>query len=391
MIPILYDKGEFSFTSGGLGRLKDCVSCIVTEERNGIYECDFEYPVGGLNYDLIEVGRIICVSHDISYVTAPAISSEAISDEQSDILTDENGFALTATRTLYPEEYDAQPFDIVSMSRPIDGVVRFHCVHISYRQSYLTVTGSSINSLASALNLLENSSSPANPFVYQTDKASTGYLASADGVPKTVRSMLGGTEGSILDAYGGEFEWDKWNVILHEKRGVHRDFAIRYGVNMLDYNEDLDISGTYMSCVPYWTDGTNTVVGTRQISTGTTITGRGECVPLDVSNKFETQPTAGQVEAMGLALMNETNPMVPTQTIHVEFLRLQDVGYESLKNLFECKLCDTVDVVFPEYNTSGQFKIVKTVWDVLRDKYESMELGDLSVTLAEALGIRKGK
>jgi phage-related protein len=67
------------------------------------------------------------------------------------------------------------------------------------------------------------------------------------------------------------------------------------------------------------------------------------------------------------------------------------VGYESLKNLFECKLCDTVDVVFPEYNTSGQFKIVKTVWDVLRDKYESMELGDLSVTLAEALGIRKGK
>ena len=391
MIPILYDKGEYNFTSAGLGRLSDCISCVVTEERNGVYECDFEYPVGGKNYDLIELGRIICVSHDISFVSSPVIANAAISDEQYEDITDENGIALTASATFYPEEYDAQPFDIVSMSRPIDGVVSFHCVHISYRQSYLTVTGSSIDSLDDAFTLLENSAVPTNPFSYQTDKASTGYLAAADGVPRSVRSMLGGMEGSILDAYGGEYEWDKWNVILHGSRGVHRDFAIRYGVNMLDYNEDLDISETYMSCVPYWTDGTNTVVGSRQISTGTTLTGRGECVPLDVSSRFESQPTVAQVQAMGQTVMAETNPMIPTQTIHVEFLRLQDVGYDNLAKLFECRLCDTIDVVFPDYGVTGQFKIVKTVWDALRDKYESMELGDLSVTLAEALGIKKGK
>ena len=52
-----------------------------------------------------------------------------------------------------------------------------------------------------------------------------------------------------------------------------------------------------------------------------------------------------------------------------------------------CRLCDTIKVIFPGYNSTGIFKIVKTVWNVLMDRYDSMELGDLSATLSEALGI----
>ena len=349
MIPILYEKDETAFASNGLGRLRDCISCKCVEERNSIFEVDFEYPITGANYDLIKVGRIIGVTHD--------------------------------------DRGDIEPFDIVSFSRPIDGVVTFHCTHISYRQSYLTVNGSNINSLADAFTMLANAE-PSNPFTYQTDKDSTGYLASADGVPKTVRSILGGVEGSILDAYGGEYEWDKWAVILHQSRGQQRDFSIRYGVNMLDYNEDFDSAGTYSSCIPYWTDGATTIVGDRQESGSATITGRGECVPLDVSDKFESKPTKAQVEAMGLSVMNSRQPFLPTQNIHVEFVRLQDMGeFAEYQNLLTCRLCDTIKVVFPYYDTYGYFKIVKTTWDVLMDRFESMELGDLSVTLSEALGI----
>ena len=352
MIPILYNSGETDFTSNGLGRLRDMISCKCYEERNGIYEVDFEYPVTAEDFNDIQIGRIIGVTHD--------------------------------------ESEDIQPFDIVSFTRPIDGIVTFHCTHISYRQSYMTVTGSNINSLADAFTLL-SSAEPSNPFTYQTDKTSTGYLASADGVPKTVRSMLGGVEGSILDAYGGEYEWNRWTVILHNSRGTVRNFTVRYGVNMLDYNEELDSQGTYSSCIPYWTDGTTTIVGDRRDSGFSTVTGRGECVPLDVSEKFEEQPTKAEVEAMGFSVMNSKNPMIPSQNIHVEFVRLQDLGYEGLENLLQCKLCDTIKVVFPFYNTTGDFKIVKTVWDVLQDRYESMELGDLSVTLSEALGISSGR
>ncbi len=349
MIPIVYSKDEVAFISNGLGRLRDMISCVVTEERNGVYECDFEYPVGGVNYEDIQIGNIIGVTHD--------------------------------------ESGDVQPFDIVSYSKPINGIITYHCTHISYRQSYITAIGSNINSLADALTLLA-SAQPSNPFSYQTDRSSVGYFGAADGKPHSVRQMLGGIRGSILDAYGGEYEWDKWQVILHSARGQDRDFTIRYGVNMLDYNEDYDFEGTYSSCIPYWTDGTITVVGNRVDSYGSTITGRGECVPLDLSDKFETEPTQAQVEATALSYMTNNNTFIPTQNIHVEFVRLQDFDeYAGFANLLECNLCDTINVIFPDYNSSGQFKIVKTVWDVLKDRYESMELGDLSVTLADALGV----
>lgn len=351
MIPILYDKTETGFNSNGLGRLRDCISAVVTEERNGVYELDFEYPMSAEDFSQIQIGRIVGVTHD--------------------------------------ETDDIQPFDIVSYSRPINGIVTFHCVHISYRQSYMTVTGSNINSLADAFTLL-STAEPDNPFTYWTDKDSTGYMASADGTPRSVRQLLGGVEGSILDAYGGEYEWDKFLVKLHSSRGQLRNFSIRYGVNMLDYKEDFDSQGTYSSCIPYWTDGETKVVGDRQDSPTATITGRGECVPMDVSDKFEAQPTKAEVEAMGLSMLTSKQTALPTQNIHVEFVRLQDLGYEDLSSLMQCKLCDTIKVVFPDYNATGQFKIVKTVWNVLKDRYDSMELGDLSATLSEALGISNG-
>lgn len=352
MIPILYEKDETVFVSNGLGRLRDITEAKVVEERNGVYELDFSIPITSEDYEQIQLGRIVGVTHD--------------------------------------DSDDIQPFDIVSYEKPIDGVVNFHCTHISYRQSYLTVYGTNINSLADAFARLKNYAIPTNPFTYETDKTSTGYLSSADGVPRSVRSMLGGIEGSILDAYGGEYEWDKFRVILHASRGTDRDFTIRYGVNMVDFNEELSTEGTYSSCIPYWTDGTKVVKGNR-VDYGSTITGRGECVPLDVSDKFESKPTAAQVEAKALSMMKSSNSYSPTQNIHVEFVRLQDMPeYAGFGNLLQCGLCDTIKVIFPFNTSAATFKIVKTTWDVLGDRYESMELGDLSMSLSEALGISNG-
>lgn len=354
MIPILYEKDETVFASNGLGRLRDCISCVVTEERNGIYECDFEYPIDGVNYDRIQLGRIIAVEHD--------------------------------------ESNDVQPFDIVGYSRPINGIVTFHCTHISYRQCALTVSGTNINSLADAFTMLGNAV-PTNPFSYWTDKASTGFLASADGIPHSVRQVLGGMEGSILDSYGGEYEFDTWTVKLWNARGEVKPFTIRYGVNLTDYNEDVDYSNTFTACIPYWTgqdDSGNdvTVKGSMQQTTYPSFNGATRCIPLDVTDKFETKPSVAQVEAEGLAYINNNQTYLPEQNITVDFIRLSDSPeYEQFATLQTCKLCDSINVVFPRYNMEGLFKIVKTEYDVLQERYTKMELGTLSTTLAEALGI----
>lgn len=349
MIPILYEKDEVAFTTNGLGRLRDCLTCTVTEERNGIYECDFSYPVDGQRFADIIPGRIIGVTHD--------------------------------------DTGDVQPFDIVGYSKPINGVITFHAVHVSYRQIAMTATGNNISTIADAFTMLSGAK-PSNPFSYFTDRPGTGHMGAANGVPQSVRSLLGGVEGSILDTYGGEYLFDRWSVQLLTARGEKKSFSIRYGVNMLDYNEDYDISGAFSACIPYWTDGTATVVGDMQTN-GQTVTGRGECAPLDVSEKFENKPTKAQVEAAGLSYLISRSPQLPAQTIDVSFVRLQDLGYEDLQNLLKCSLCDTITVIFPGH-MSGDFKIVKTVWDVLRNKYEEMELGQLSTSLSEALGVGSG-
>jgi hypothetical protein len=141
MKPILYDFGETSFASNGLGRLDDTIECLVTEERNGIYECDFTYPVTGARFYDILPGRSIAVTHG--------------------------------------DGGDVQPFDIVSMSRPIDGKVTFHAVHVSYRLTGIVAKAKNINSLADAFQALVETAQPSDAMVFDYMRANTHHAAYA--------------------------------------------------------------------------------------------------------------------------------------------------------------------------------------------------------------------
>lgn len=350
MIPILYERNETEFTSNGLCRLRDCLSFVVTEERNGIYEASFEYPVDGANYDMIQCGRIVAAVHD--------------------------------------DSGDVQPFDIVSYTKPISGIVTFHAVHVSYRLNYIVARGTGVVNVDSAFTMLKDSGQPENPFTYSADFLSTAYMASADGTPRSVRQFLGGVEGSILDTYGGEYGFDKFSVKLYAHRGIDRNFIIRYGVNLLSYSDEVDYQETYSSCIPFWSSNGERLVGSRVDLSTATYNGRNNCIPLDLTEKFEGKPSLADLQSMALSHMQSRQTQLPTQTIKVDFVRLQDMGeFADYQSLLECNLCDTIGVVFPLYNMSGRFKIVKTEYNVLSERYESMELGALSTSLAEALGI----
>lgn len=355
MIPILYDSDETVFASNGLGRLRDCTSCVVTEERNGVYEVQFEVPVDGINFDRIQCGRIIAVTHD--------------------------------------ETNDIQPFDIYSYEKPINGKVTFHARHISYRLNKMTLTGGAgATGIQNAFALLANST-PANPFTFETDITNTtSYMSATAGAPITVRQVLGGVQGSILDAFGGEYEWDKWTVKLWKGRGEDQALTIRYGVNLIDYNEDIDFANTYTAMLPYWAGNSNgrdvIVRGDVVYSGSESFDGHEAVVPMDFSQKFENKPTKAALNSLASTYMNANNTNMPSQSIKVDFVRLADTEeYKQYAKLQSCKLCDTVNVEFPKYGMSGQFKIVKTEYDVLRERYQTLELGTLSTTLAEALGI----
>lgn len=346
MIPILYESTETNFITNGICRLRDVISVTVTQERNGVFECEFTYPVEGANFDLIKPGRIVGVTVD-----------------ESDFI---------------------QPFDIESYSRPIDGIVSFHCVHVSYRLRGITfyVMGETVNALSDAISMLNRSQTP---FKFSADFEASGYCSAFGEVPRTVRQVLGGVEGSMLDTYGGEYKFDRFTVKLMKSRGMLRDFSIRYGVNMVDFNDETDFAGTFNGCIPYWENDGVVIVAEGVPSGMPMYNGRNFIVPLDLTDKFENQPTRAQLRAMAAQIMATKKTWLPSQTITVDFLRLQDI-YPEYTDLLKCELCDRVKVVFPMYGMEGTYKIVKTVWDALEGRYTEMELGDLSTTLSEALG-----
>lgn len=353
MIPILYEADEIQFTSNGIGRLLDCIRCEVTEERNGIYECEFEYPVNGAYYSDIKLGRIIAVEHD--------------------------------------DTGDVQPFDIYKYSKPINGIVTFNAAHISYRQKGIVVLNpylKNISNLDEAFSWIKNHTYPVNPFAYHTDFEALGYLTIADTKPHTVREYLGGTEGSILDFYGGEYKWNKFSVELLQNRGTDRNITVRYGVNMTEFTDDVDYSDTYNAVQPFWLKDTTIVYGNPAVLDINRFGGREYCVPLDLTDRFESQPLASELSYAGKEYMRQNQTYIPLQNIKVDFARLKDIeNNNEFANLQKCELCDTVKVYFPMYDFDGTFKIVRVVWDVLAERYIEMELGNLSITLAEALGI----
>lgn len=348
MIPILYDKNEIAFVSNGLGRLVDCVSCEVTEERNGVYECEFVYPMTGRFYqEMVDNGGIISVIHD--------------------------------------DAKDRQAFDIYKYSAPIDGLVTFNARHISYRLSGIPVRPFTAASCALALQGIKDNSIMPNPFTFWTDKVVSSTFTLD--VPASARALLAGQQGSILDVYGkGEYKYNNFDVRLYVNRGVDSGVEIRYGKNLSNMTRENDKGDLYDSIAPYWKGESGVVTVPGYIVTAAGQTAQ-KCVPMDFSGEFSEEPTATQLQAAAENYLAENEPWAAFDNITVDFVQLWETeDYKDVAVLERCSLCDTVSIYFPALGvTNTHAKIIKVTYDVLRERYSSMELGSPQTTLSQAV------
>lgn len=362
MIPILYDKTETTFTSNGLGRLASCTRCLVTEERNGVYECEFDFPITDPKYEQIQEGRIIAVTHD------------------------DNG--------------DIQPFDIYHRTAPINGIVTFYARHISYRQIGIVVEPFTASGVSNALTGLKTNSYGTNPFTYSTDKTTAGeYKVQA---PSSLKALLCGEENSILDVFGsGEYEFDKFTVKLWTRRGSDTDVEIRYGKNLAEIENDIDYAEAYNGVAPYWLGNTITdesesggdeeqemelvmLPEVAVMASGATYDGRDTILPLDLSSDFQDPPTENELRTLATQKLNAADTLKPIENIRVSFVQLwQTEEYANVAPLQKVGLCDTVHVIFTELGVNKTaVKVIKTVYNTLLDRYDEMELGDALTSYA---------
>lgn len=216
---ILFDEKEKEFDSLGIGVLKDASSCVVSEELNGAFELEMEYPVFGAHYKDLILNRLILAK---------------------------------------PNEYmQSQPFRIYKITKPIDGTVTVYAEHISYDTSKIPVKAFKAETLEDAINSVQNGTLIKSKFKISTDKekVNTSFVTS---VPYSMRSLLMGESGSILATYSGEFLFDRFNITLKERRGIDRDFTIRYSKNMTDLEQETSSEVIYNGICPYYTSTTTT-------------------------------------------------------------------------------------------------------------------------------------
>lgn len=347
MNPVLYESTESTFETNGLGVLSDTISCQVIEERNGIFEITLEYPLTGIHYQEIKQRRIIFVK---------------------------------------PNPYeDPQPFRIYRITKPLSGKITVYAQHISYDLSGVPVSPFSSGSVTGALSGLKTNAAVTNPFSFWTDKTSTGDFAVT--APTSTRTLLGGSDGSILDVFGGEYKFDRWTVRLYNNRGKNSGVSIRYGKNLMDLQQDENISNVVTGIYPYWlsSEGELTELPEKIVNApGTYDFTRISAI--DFSGDFEEAPTEEQLRDRANDYISSNNVGVPTVSITVEFQPLEQTEeYKDIALLERVNLCDTVNVEYSELGVSATAKCVKTTYDALKDKYISIELGDAKTNIADTI------
>lgn len=342
MIPVLYASSATDFTTFGIGALTDTISCEVTEARNGVFECLLKYPITGRHYNLITKECII-----------KAKPNDTVSP---------------------------QAFRIYRITKPLKGVVSIFAQHISYDLANVPVMPFSSESSSPAL-ILDQLLAGDTRFTGWTDYSEAKPFSVVR--PQSVRACLGGSDGSILSKWHGEYEWDNFTVKFHSHRGQRTGVVIEYGKNLTALEQDEDNSGVYTALLPYavyTAEGseTETVVtlpeGTLPIASAEMV--REKTLIKDFTDQFEggTVITEELLRAAANDYIRE-NPLgttVPTVKVSFEPLWKQP-EYSAL--LERVNLCDTVTIRHAGLGVSVTATVVETVYDSLAERYKSITLG----------------
>ena len=356
-IMILHDKTNNNWNSQGLGPLHEAMNPKVTREKNGIYELTFTYPVKGVLFKKLVVGR---------WIVADA------------------GPSRTAK---------AQRFEIAEITKPKNGIVTVYCEHYRYQLLRSIVKlGSKFENInaQTALNQLKNQMEPKGDFTFYSDVTTRSSLDFSEPSKfNNAQEVLGGVQGSILDNFGGEYLFNNNQVRLLANAGIERNVIIAYGKNLTDISQEESIENTFTS-VYGWAklDGEDeqvitlpeTYLDSEYVDNYT----QRRIQMVDFSDKKPKNVSALREMVKSYIKTNKIGiPKVSIKTSHVDLA--SSVMDEELKHLEELDLCDWVTVLFNELEIHTSAQIIKTVWNVSLDKFDSLELGETATNMSKVL------
>jgi len=353
--PILYKANETDFSHMGLGVLKDAITAKITEERNGLFEMEIEYPTDGIFFNELKLDRLVKTN-----------ASPKLKDQR---------------------------FKIIRITKPSNGRVTIFLEHVSYHTQDLQLKPKVIynGTALTALNIWKNNIVDNHPFTVHSDIGTEASGMWTIDKVDSARRALGGVAGSLLDSYGGEYRFDNYHISLLTQRGFDSGVFIGYGKNLIDLTQEEEISNTYTSVYPY-----SVVSNEKNEEELITLPeyfvdsehvdsyARRKILPVDFSQEKIVDVEKLRSHAKSYIKQNDIG--VPKINLKVKFVDLaKTLDYADLQLVEEVGLCDWVNVYFEKLDINQRAKVIKVVWDSLMDRYEEIELGEARSTLSKSI------
>ena len=368
MRPILFNKNEQSFDTYGLGEL-NVTKGTATRERNGNYTLYAEIPVND-----------------------PMVA------------TLEKEMKLKADAGLRTKN---QTFEISRIVKDSSNIVKIYGQHISHKLEYMAVVNGRpfSGSAFTALAIWHNATIGDLRFDVWSDIQTTGKGVFDISKMENARQALGGVEGSILDIYGGEYEFDNMTVRLHKQLGRTAPTVLEYGRNILSAELDETIESAYTSVLPFATYTPDKPEGDTSDSQPDPVTvtlpenyvdskykalyAHRRIKVVDFSSEFKSDskskdiPTPDKLRKIANDYMERNEIGKPRINIKIEYADLaRTLDYADRGWIEEVELCDIVPVYYPQIGlTDETLKITTITYDFVNERNESVEFGDIGTNV----------
>lgn len=368
MRPILFNKSETAFDTYGLGEL-NVTKGTVTRERNGNYTLYAEIPVSD-----------------------PMVASI------------EKEMKLKADAGLRTKN---QTFEISRIVKDSSNIVKIYGQHISHKLEYMVLRNATAfnGSAFSALSIWRGALIGDLTFDVWSDIQTTGKGVFDISKMENARQALGGVEGSILDIYGGEYEFDNMTVRLHKQLGRTAPTVLEYGRNILSAESDETIESSYTSVLPFATYTPDKPEGDTSDSQPDPVTvtlpenyvdskykalyAHRRIKVVDFSSEFKSDskskdiPTPDKLRKIANDYMKRNAIGKPKINIKIEYADLaKTLDYADNGWIEELELCDIVPIYYPQIGLTDETAKVTTVtYDFVNERNESVEFGDIGTNV----------
>lgn len=338
-------------TNNGLGRLEEATYCQVHHELNGEDELELRYPVSGGMFDRLQLRNIIVAKAD--------------------------------------KQRGNQPYRIYSITKPLSGIVTAYARHLAYDLDGVVVEPYTASTITEALAGLKSHAMTGNPFTFTTTRTTSANFTVK--VPSSVRSLMGGRSGSLLDVYGGEYTFDEYTVSLENSVGQNRGVSVRYGVNMLNLEQEENCANCYTGIVAYWTKENEPVIYSP-VYVASNAYGYVKVLTVDMSDKWDSVPTQAALNTAAKNYIVENQIGVPKVSWTVDFVPLEDTEeYKNIAALEQVNIGDTVNVVFEKFGINASARVREVTWDVLKNRYVSVRLGSPKTNAADTIAAQNAE